>query len=128
MRWRGSIYRFALCTCGFVCMTLVPSSQTQTFGVCNTRPFPVQDAARPTGTFSSHSSSTRHRYGRLYRIKEHARSSVLPSLDCKLCSENRDLAVEPSLGLAPLPSGTVGARLLLPSVLLSLDLSFVRPC
>ena len=30
MRWRGSIYRFAFCTCDFLCTTLVPSSQTQT--------------------------------------------------------------------------------------------------
>lgn len=92
------------------------------------RPFPVQDAARPTGTFFPLSSSNRHRYGRLSRINTHTLSSMLPSLHCKLYSESRDPAVEPSPGLALLPSGTIGARLLPSLVFLSLDLSFVRTC
>ncbi|KAN0127657.1 hypothetical protein V8E53_006118 [Lactarius tabidus] len=121
MRWRGYIYRFAFCTCGFVCMTWSRLVKLKQFGRATRDLFPCRMPLVPRAP--SLSSSTRHRYGHLSRINTHTRSSVLPSLHYKLCSQSRDPAVEPSLGLAILPSGTVGARLLPPSVLLSLDLS-----
>ena len=129
MRWRGSIYRFAFCTCDFLCTTLVPSSQTQTVwrrATCDL--FPSRTPLVPRAPSSLSALQIAIAMGAFPALTRTRFSSMLPSLHCKLYSESRDPAVEPSPGLPLLPSGTIGARLLPSLVFLSLDLSFVRTC